>query len=380
MAHCYLMIYRIIFICLLLTGCGPLGFSNEPDWAKGPAIAENTCPDVQGTFLMDEPVLAAALWQPSSSGHPVTLKSLAGGLQVSYEVFNGSTSQEPKTIPKINIECEQGWLRLPWPFHVFPMRDYAHLENSDLQMDLRIMLRKNRDGQLISRIDIVTWSGVSVWCGDGCKYIEIPGTRRTKSEYAKWGIWKAEPIGVKAPKNIQYSPAVDKLLKVLPKSIKVLSITEDGSTTRIAAKAPSTLNIVGLNATLMESDLSTSVTSTSNAAGELVLEFLVTPLKTFTTEEKEQRTKSSRERDARIKKAGDLFWPLLPKGAQMTNIQWGSSADSIDVEVRIPVGMYVNTVETQLRVANVYKEVRLVNYGAHPMGGTAAKFTVTLED
>ena len=69
----------------------------------------------------------------------------------------------------------QEWLSGSWPDYVIRTPPDKHDDDGGNRRTLRIA--RDEAGRLIGREEIVSSLQSAVWCGDGCEYVGVPGTR-----------------------------------------------------------------------------------------------------------------------------------------------------------------------------------------------------------
>ena len=190
------------------------------DWQPAVVAPAGQCPDITGTYNIEYDsvyIPKGFIGSRYTEGefvfvHPVAYRALAGqhlreeiesawdvmtisgnpqeSLQVTLYRRDGDSEIKKAIELKKNsgdYQCEQGWLQSSWP-NGTPMRDADDTDWRGLNKTLNFA--KNRAGELVVRTDIERWKQFSVWCGDGCKYVQIPFTRETTYEWARWSSAK----------------------------------------------------------------------------------------------------------------------------------------------------------------------------------------------
>ncbi len=141
------------------------------------------CPDLAGEFRTNDRVIYANLIarflareQRDIDWYSATLRYTDGD---SLEIV--VAQHERRDTVRVSIlthfQCVDGWLTGEWPSQlVYP----TPTDDFDLERgyERTLFLSRDRGGRLIGREEIVSYREFAVWCGDGCKYVRIPGTRR----------------------------------------------------------------------------------------------------------------------------------------------------------------------------------------------------------
>jgi hypothetical protein len=185
----------IALVSLSLPGCD---VPTNEDWKDVVKAADNECPDITGTYsIMDQPgylMLAGHYEKPERNW---SVMSISGNPQVElqitlYEADTGISYQSPiKRIRNRDYECKAGMLETAWPYMAAPInRSEEHISDDDL-VEKSLSFAKNKKGDLVLRSNTHSWKGISVWCGDGCKYVPIPLTGRTSH---RWRYWPSSAI------------------------------------------------------------------------------------------------------------------------------------------------------------------------------------------
>ena len=185
---------RILTLALLaLTAAACTGATKgmPRGWPKVVLAADSSCPTVAGRYFdSSEPIslLMAKLRVPyDSTNADQAYFELAGNadqgltVKVVYRDSVSSTGAMQKgSAWSGDYYCDGGWLRIP---------DGSALSHWDQDMKTRnffpkrhaMQIARNTDGALVARVDFTDYDEITVWCGDGCKGIPIPGTFTTKS-------------------------------------------------------------------------------------------------------------------------------------------------------------------------------------------------------
>ncbi len=77
-----------------------------------------------------------------------------------------------------DFNCNRGWLTAAWPEYLLRMRP-SDEEDDSRGYQSRLDISRDTEGRLIGRMTTVSYKQVAVWCGDGCKYVMVPFTRKT---------------------------------------------------------------------------------------------------------------------------------------------------------------------------------------------------------
>ena len=294
----------LLMVFVFIGGCSQGRYPK--DWQPAVIASAGQCPDITGTYKIEhDSAFTPTGYSGSivSSGtyqivYPVAYHALAGqyfhkeeGTQSIWEVMTisgdpqeslqvvlyrrGSDAWINKAITlKKGSEgflCTQGWLQSVWPRGT-PMRD---ADDADWRgLDKTLNFAKNLAGELVIRTDVARWQEVSVWCGDGCKYVRIPFTRETTYEWARWSsaqISTFEPIPAPLPvsRNLDAnapadeSPAgrVTRILRTLtPSGVRIVSVRADGERW-VARVHGGTDNLIALHEKLLTSEVFSDVTA-----------------------------------------------------------------------------------------------------------------------
>jgi hypothetical protein len=169
-------------------GWGPLALGEGPH-----------CPAVAGRYFDTSQPIAVLL-----AAHPVGMSTspdewawfeLSGvadtSLSVTVALQDGTeqTGRLRRGSPSGgDYYCEDGWLHIANRNISNQFDDDA--ENTESRPNRRAMrVAKTLDGALVARLDFVSYSEVTVWCGDGCKGFPVPGTSRTRSQWSAAEPW-----------------------------------------------------------------------------------------------------------------------------------------------------------------------------------------------
>ncbi len=160
-------------------------------WPKVVLAADPNCPTVAGRYFdSSEPIsmLMAKRRVPyDSTDADWAYFELAGnadqGLTVKV-VYRDSVSTTGSLRKgdawSGDYYCEGGWLRIP--DGNFPTQWDQDMKTGDFFPKRHAMqIAPNANGALVARVDFTDYDEITVWCGDGCKGIPIPGTFATKS-------------------------------------------------------------------------------------------------------------------------------------------------------------------------------------------------------
>lgn len=171
-------------------------------WGPLALGTEQGCADVAGRYLAtSEPisVLLASNHLPNAappsewawfelSGEADTALTVTvtseDGVEQSGQLRRGSASDG-------DYFCEDGWLQIADRRISNQFDDET--ESATYRPQLRSMrVAKAADGALVARFDFITYSEITVWCGDGCKGLPVPGTFKTHSVWSAAERWDAD--------------------------------------------------------------------------------------------------------------------------------------------------------------------------------------------
>lgn len=176
--------------CLLLAACregrvpggfGPLALG-EPEH----------CPIVNGRFDALEPLVRWSVVERvlpyDSTRLEVEGFSLQGNADQSLRLVAWSSGEPYDTVQltrQRHYRCDEGRLvldlpeRLPEALGVEP----AHSER--LVRGNTLALAIGAEGALVAELARDTYSGIAVWCGDGCKYVPVPFSGQTTRSWLR---------------------------------------------------------------------------------------------------------------------------------------------------------------------------------------------------
>ncbi len=186
-----LRVLTILALTLTAAACGQATNGMPSGWPKVILASDSTCPTVAGRYFDSSAPISMVMakqrvaWDTTNADWAYF--ELAGnadqGLTVQV-VYRDSVSTTG-TLRKGNAwtsdyYCEGGWLHIP---------DGSSLSHWDQDMKTGNFVPKrhamriapNTDGALVARVDFTDYDEITVWCGDGCKGIPIPGSFTTKS-------------------------------------------------------------------------------------------------------------------------------------------------------------------------------------------------------
>jgi hypothetical protein len=184
----------------LLSGCGDAA-DYPSDWAplRAPArtagaskdsSAAPTCPDLAGEYRLNDRVIYANL-----------IKRLLTREQQEIDWYTATISHTPGDSMRIIVarnelrdtvrvgmrekfRCVDGWLTGGWPDYLIrptPDDDFEEVRG----YERTLFMARDEAGRLIGREELVSYRQYAVWCGDGCKYVKVPGTRRDEVRWRR---------------------------------------------------------------------------------------------------------------------------------------------------------------------------------------------------
>lgn len=153
--------------------------------ARPDSTASPSCPDLRGTYGTTDEVLYGNVVarflsreQRDIRWHALTIEPRDPD-SLAFRVVRGDL-QDSVTVARHDMfRCADGWLTGPWP-------GWLIKASSDDQFDdtrgytRQLWMTRDQDGRLIGREEIVSYREIAVWCGDGCRYLRVPGTRRVE--------------------------------------------------------------------------------------------------------------------------------------------------------------------------------------------------------
>lgn len=156
------------------------------------SLKAGQCPYLDGDYAIgDEAMYRALAAHYDKEPRKWVVASVGGDPQTElrvrlYEAGTGAPIEEAVRRRRgSDYDCDDGWLRMRWPGGMQLLGEGERVPEGD-QFDKTIAFAKNRDGDLVARIEISHWKGVAVWCGDGCKYLPIPFTRSNSFSWQRW--------------------------------------------------------------------------------------------------------------------------------------------------------------------------------------------------
>lgn len=349
-----------MLVALMLAGCDfP---RDQDDWKNVITASANECPDIAGTYsIADQPAYIMLGGHYEEQPKDWGTISIAGNPQESlhitlYEAGSGVSSEKPiSRIRNKDYQCQEGWLVTEWPYRVLPTNRAEDGIPNDNLFEKSLSFAKNTSGDLVMRTTIRHWQGISVWCGDGCKYIPIPFTSH---RLYQWSRWPSSSIPVRSPfanassatdiiaDEVVYTPtdetaeagAARVLKKAIPAGGKLIALTkkEDYWQATIQGDANA---LIGLNETLLSSAavqiLNVAITPISSPMKNMVIDLRFINLASARTlkqaEEAANREKAIQQQ-AEDKALVKRLLPSLPADMVITATQ--HDAYSFLVEVR----------------------------------------------
>jgi hypothetical protein len=168
-------------------GWTPLRAPADMAGTEGDSTAPRLCPDLAGDYRINEPVIYSNLIERFLSREQreidwfsATITNAAGD-SIHIELARNELRDTIRVGLRERFDCFAGWLSAKWPETLIrtPPDNY----DEDRGYRRTLWVARDEDGRLIGREEIVSYRQVAVWCGDGCKYLGIPGTRR---EEVRW--------------------------------------------------------------------------------------------------------------------------------------------------------------------------------------------------
>lgn len=172
----------------------------EPSgWGPLTLGADQQCPVVSGRYFnSSEPLavlLAANHVGNSASPSEWAWFELAGvadtALTVTVATHDGAEQTgrlKRGSASDGDYYCEDGWLQIANRNISNQFDDET--ESATYRPNRRAMrVAKSADGALIARFDFIKYSEITVWCGDGCRGIPVPGTFKTHSVWSAAERW-----------------------------------------------------------------------------------------------------------------------------------------------------------------------------------------------
>jgi hypothetical protein len=176
--------------CLLLAACRegrvPHGF--------GPlALGEpEHCPIVNGRFDALEPLVRWSVVERvlpyDSTRLEVEGFSLQGNADQSLQLVAWSSGEPFDTVQLArarHYRCDEGRLVLDLPERLPEGSGEEPAHSERLVRANRLALAIGAEGALVAELARETYSGIAVWCGDGCKYVPVPFSGQTTHSWLR---------------------------------------------------------------------------------------------------------------------------------------------------------------------------------------------------
>ncbi len=191
-------------------GWSPLRAPATTAGARTDNTASNTCPDLRGEYATTDPVIYGNLVarflsreQNDFQWHVVTIEALDPD-SLALRVVRGSLHDSVTQVGRHVFRCADGWITGPWPGWVIPAREDDGFDDTR-GYERQLWMTRDEDGRLIGREEIVSYREIAVWCGDGCRYLRIPGTRR---EEVRWHRLSKPGLAM----EVEYEPEGDEAM------------------------------------------------------------------------------------------------------------------------------------------------------------------------
>jgi hypothetical protein len=343
----------LILIVLTLESCDPSQYAAK-DGQNLITAAENECPDISGTYLiMDRAGYLVLGGHYEKRPKNWEILNISGNPQQELHIrlYDGSGATNETHLKRVkdkDYKCQNGFLETAWPAEERPNRlDDAIPENYGFEKSLSFA--KYKTGELVMRTNIRRWKEVSVWCGDGCRYVPIPFTSRT---HYKWSRWPTETLPTATIYN-ENANAIESFIaegetpeekvkrafsKMTRPGATLVSLSNNGKTWKAVFRGD-TNSLLALHEAVQSSNtlhiLDVKIDSTPTAQKEVKIEFLLPP------SQEEREAKKAKEQNTRqlasAHEAADRILvkrllPSIPKGMIITASQ--HDAETFLVEVR----------------------------------------------
>jgi len=325
----------------LLGGCDTPLPSN---WPALTPVAKGQCPDVSGRFQPTDDAVLSTLLGVAVRAEAIELSRDASGvlsIVLNDTSAEGAPAARAATLRRENYVCEDGWLQIAAPTPFLPFRRDADRDEPHLAS--AINLRKNVAGDLVVRKDRTGLKGSAPWCGDGCQYLPLSFSRKTRHEWVLWTFNTAEKLAeavqAAGDPDTPQGDAVRNLKKWLPPGTRVVSVrpVADGDVL-VQFNTVQALSAVELQETLLStSELQGRIESVNRKPGagaEVLIRLHVAQPKSEAMILQERRVAEERTaRAALLESHSKALLRLLPKGGQLTNLTW--DGDGLLAEVRL---------------------------------------------
>ncbi len=184
-------ILALVFLASMALACGGATKGMPRGWPDLVLASDTHCPDVAGryfdssepiTFLMAKRRVAfdnvEADWAYFElAGHADSALTVTVVFRDSVE---RTGTMRKGTEYDGDYYCSDGWLRVAGSGG--PSRWASEVRDQDFYPKRHaVRLAPNEDGALVARLDFTDYAEITVWCGDGCKGVPIPGTFDTRS-------------------------------------------------------------------------------------------------------------------------------------------------------------------------------------------------------
>lgn len=196
---------------LALSACGWI-FDGEPDGLKrGRERSETTagvCPQVDGAYRNNRSDLAAVVTRLARTGMSLTdwetvVMSGHPDVAVQFIFTRPDLRADTVTIERDRgYDCESGWLHPNDAAGILddikaPGRDSPNARpRDDRTHRYEFHITSNRSGQLVGKLEDISFTQFDVWCGDGCKGFPLPWSLRRE---VQWLVLPdtAEPVAAR---------------------------------------------------------------------------------------------------------------------------------------------------------------------------------------